>query len=710
MSRSAALLASATMAIVLGLAMSQGTAQQRAEDLAWPFYGNNPGGMRYQDIDQINPGNVSELKPVWILHTKVIGKHTSFEDQPIIRDGMMFITSPRDHVFAVDPATGQIIWTYSPTDMPPLSDIAACCGQDNRGVAVSDGKVFVGRLDGTLVALNERTGQPAWKVTVADWRDKWSETMAPLAIDGKVIIGGSGGEFLRRGFVAAYDANTGRQIWRFYTVPRPDEFGGDTWAGDSWRTGGGTVWTTPMADPRLGLLYITTGNAAPDLNGSRRAGDNLFTDSVVALDISSGQMRWYFQEVHHDLWDYDAAQPVQLFTLDRHGKRIPALGHANKDGYYFILDRRTGHAIAPVYEEPVPTHPVWQHPSPTQPVPVTARLIPDQVEHVPQQMHAAAEWTPPQPDPTLIQPGFEAGPEWTPSAYSPRTHFTYIEAGGYQPWNYRAIPDEVNTLASAAVPKIPGVRNWGLIEAIDTTTGRIVWRDRTPHKLVSGVTVAGDLVFVGQSDRRFDALDARTGKVLWSFYNRAQGIGGANGCPAVYTVNGREYIVMAFGGNDHVRLSDMSPVGDAVIAFALGQNGPPRIIDAHPQPVPTGSIPASNMISPEHTPPSGARVIDVLTHDYNFWPTTISAHPGEKIAFHLVNEGIAPASMAVMLPSGPLALKGKVKPHKDAYFVFTAPTHPGTYRTFSPLPNQKFFGMVGILRVGNFATAGSDQR
>ena len=360
----------------------------------------------------------------------------------------------------------------------------------------------------------------------------------------------------------------------FYTVPSPGERGADTWAGNSWKRGGATVWTTPVADPKLGLLYITTGNAGPDMNGSKRAGDNLFSSSIVALDLKTGQYRWHFQEVHHDLWDYDAAQPPQLFTMQRNGEEIPAIGHANKDGYYFILDRRTGKPLFNVKEASVPTNPDWQHPSPTQPESSIPALIPQQVAQAPQGFRAAPMWTPPQKEPLMIQPGYEAGPEWSPSAYSPRTRFAYVQAGGYQPWVYHSDPNEENVVGSTMLPKIPGVDNWGLLDAVDTATGKIAWRFHSPHKLVSGVVVAGDLVFFGESDGTFDALDARTGKRLWSFKSDKPGVGGANGSPAVYSQDGREYVVMPFGGNDHVRLSDVSPPGDAVIAFAV--SGPPR--------------------------------------------------------------------------------------------------------------------------------------
>lgn len=261
-------------------------------------------------------------------------------------------------------------------------------------------------------------------------------------------------------------------------------------------------------------------------------------------------------------------------------------------------------------------------------------------------------------------------------------------------------PDAENVVGSTMLPKIPGVDNYGLLDAVDTTTGKIAWQFRSPHKLVSGVMVAGDLVFFGESDGTFEALDARTGKQLWSFKSDQQGVGGANGSPAVYVQNGREYVVMPFGGNDHVRLSDESPPGDAVIAFAVSAPSSPHVVSASPAQVPTGGIPDSAMVEPRQEAPQGSKVITLKTHDFRFYPDHFAAAPGEQLAIHVVNDGLPPAGIAFKLPSGPVALKGPVKPKHDAYLVVTAPSETGTYSFFSPLPNQKQFGMTGKMQVG----------
>jgi alcohol dehydrogenase (cytochrome c) len=661
----------------------------------WPFYGNDPGGMRFANVDQINPSNVARLQPAWIFHTKVMSMMTSFESQPIVVDGVLYVTSPHGHVFALDATSGAVKWTFNP-EIPPLSELAICCGQTNRGVAVGNGKVFVSQLDATLVALDANSGRVVWKVAVDRWQDRWTETMAPQFINGKVIIGASGGEFQRRGHVRAYDSETGRPLWEFFTIPGPGDFGNDTWAGESWRTGGGTVWTTPSFDPELGLVYITTGNASPDENGSERAGMNLFTASVVALDVNTGQRRWHFQEVHHDVWDYDSPQPAHLFTLERNGQQIPALGHANKSGFYFILDRRTGTPLFEVKETPVPTEPPWQHPWPTQPVPAIEPLIPQIIENPPAGLRTGPIWTVPEERSTAIQPGFESGPEWPASAYSPRTRYSYLQAGGFSPNVYRAIPPVVNSFGSTG-GAVADMENYGLFVAMDTTTGKIAWRKKLPEKMFSGVTAAGDLVFFGENNGKFNAVDAKTGDVLWTFQSELPGVSGANGQPAVYVVNGRQYVVMAFGGNNGLQGS--SP-GDALIAFALPEGGPaqPNVVDANPRQVETGDVPASAMQEPLESAPPDARVVELTTHDFSFIPESFTALAGEKLAVRIVNNGTSPSGFTLRLPSGPVALRGTVAVNRAVFVTFTAPSEPGVYEFFYA-PNR-FHGMTGRMRVG----------
>src|SRR5262245_15553383 len=413
-------------------------------NLDWPAYGNDLGNMRFQNTDQINPSNVASLQPAWVFHTGVLDEKAELECSPVGVGGTMYITDGHDDVFALDAATGQQKWAYKPLEisgeMPALEEISICCGRANRGVAFGNGKVFYGRLDDVLVALDAKTGAVVWKATVVDFHKRFSITMAPMFVNGMVIVSVSGGEYEVRGQVATFDADTGALVWRFRTTEP------GTWGGGSFRTGGAAVWNTPSIDPDLGLVYVATGNAAPDVNGVRRIGDNLFATSIVALDLSTGAVRWHFQEVHHDLWDYDSAQPPVLFPLTKDGKSFAALGHCSKNGNFYILDRATGEPLFSVTEMPVPTKPSWQHPSPTQPVssvePLTPlALLPGTIDfdELPKDVTPAAQYTPPHRKEILIQPGDDGGCEWPPAAFSPRTGLVYYGTR-YEPTSFKASP------------------------------------------------------------------------------------------------------------------------------------------------------------------------------------------------------------------------------------------------------------------------------
>jgi quinohemoprotein ethanol dehydrogenase len=531
-------------------------------NIDWPFYGNDPANTRFQNVDQINPSNVAKVRPAWVFHANNHDNMASLEVSPIVVNGTMYITDGDDDVFAVNAATGQQIWAYHPQDMPPFSQLALCCFRNNRGVAVRDGKVFLGRLDATLVALDAATGVQLWRTVVDDFGKSYSITMAPQYINGKVIVGVAGGEYLIRGHIDAYDANTGKRIWRFFTTD-PESF-----AGDSWQTGGGPVWQTPAFDSHLGMLYVSTGNVGPDINGQDREGMNLYTACIVALDIQTGKLRWYFQEVHHDLWDYDSTPPAVLFTLNG----TPAIAHAGKTGFLFILDRRTGAPLFPVTEKPVPTTPAWQHPWPTQPESSVESLTPHSVGSVPAGFTAAPMWTVPQMTPLVMQPASEGGLEWPPMAYSPRTKFVYHGAR-YIPQVFRTAPGNVGgTLPGwgSTTNDVRGIGEYGLYGAVDTTTGKIAWKITVGNPAGSGMLVAGDLVFFGEPVGLFYAVNAGSGQILWTFdATTIKGAGGANAAPIAYVVNGREFIANAFGGNQN---EDPTIVGDSVVAFALPDN------------------------------------------------------------------------------------------------------------------------------------------
>jgi len=517
-------------------------------NLDWRYYGNDLANTRFQDVDQITPSNAGQLQPAWVFHTGMMQTPASFEVSPIVVDGTMYISTGHDDLFAIDAATGSEKWEYHATDMPPdlggpgTEAMPICCGEDNRGVAYGDGMVFMARLDATLVALDASSGEVRWEATVADWHKGFSETMAPQYVNGTLIVGISGGEYDTQDFVAAYDASSGKQVWRTSTI-KPD-----SWAGDSWKTGGASVWGNPTVDPDLGLVYVGTGNAGPDYFGGSRKGDNLYSSSVLALDVKTGDVKWAFQETHHDLWDYDGPQPPVLFTLTKDGTRYPALGHCNKNGNYFILDRRTGKPIFPVTEQKVPTSPSWQAASPTQPISSIEHLTPWTIGLNTSGYKAAPMFTPPGPTPMLYQPGSQAGCEWFPAAYSPRTHDVYYGAR-YEPvlLSSHRVGQEGSAgnanldLGSASVMYLPGTERYGIFGATDTQTGKIVWQTRVPQLAGSGMAIGGDVAFFGEENGKFHAVNAADGTNLWTFNapKMVPKAGGADDAPSVYVANGR---------------------------------------------------------------------------------------------------------------------------------------------------------------------------
>jgi quinohemoprotein ethanol dehydrogenase len=594
------------------------------QDRDWRNYGNDLANTRFQPIDQINPSNVGKLKVAWVFHTGVLDPLAALEASPIAVGGRLFITDGHDNVFALNAATGKMLWKFPGFSTEQTAQFFLCCGQLNKGVAFGDGMVFVGRFDDSIVALNAATGKLVWTTTVANWHDRVSINSAPQFVRDEagnrdlVIISLSGGEFEIRGHVFALNAKTGQVAWDFSTT-LPASF-----AGQSFLTGGAAVWNPPAIDPELGLVYLSVGNAAPDILGENRSGANLFATSITAVDVHKGQPVWSFQTVHHDIWDYDSAQPPVLFTLEKDGKQFQALGHCAKTGQYFILDRRTGKPIFAVTERPVPKGPTFQNAAPTQPFSAVEPLTPlsfDQLTAVEQpevatitaafssflapgqsQVALSPQYTPPDETLRLIMPGDNGGCEWNPAAFSPRTKFVYYGARHdpdlfkTHPANTDLIPQPANGalhLGSNFINHVPGARPFGIYGATDTRTGKVVWKIRTASPAKGGMLAAGDLVFWGEGSGKFRAADARTGAILFTYDGphdpTQQNIGGAQANPVAYMVDGREFIVNAFGGNVPDRsitangnclgiepgqtTRDLStcanPVGDAFIAFAL---------------------------------------------------------------------------------------------------------------------------------------------
>ena len=526
----------------------------------WLMYGHNYWNNRYSPLNKINTTNVGNLVPRMVFQTGT-ERLGSLETTPVVVNGVMYITSPatpNNVVVAVDLRTQQTLWRYEHKNAAVST---ACCGPNNRGVAVSGGNVYVATLDAQLVALDQATGKEKWVVTVGDPAEGYTETMAPLVIDDKVIIGSSGAEYGIRGFVKAYNAGTGALMWTFYTIPAPnaraDEGGISGWFGrwarttpegtnlnrdiakekadsakyaDAWMHGGGSMWMTPAYDPDTKTMYIGIGNPSPDLDGSVRPGDNLWTESIVALDATTGKFKWGYQTVPHDVWDLDATSPPVIAMVG--GRK--AVIHAGKTGWVYVLDAATG------------------------------KLIRRSDAFVPQENMFAQ----PTPEGTRMLPGANGGQEWSPVAVNPELQYAYSVAL-HQPMNYKThyAPYERGRLwLGSAFVAIPGEAQWGYVSAINLRTGKIAWQVKTHQPMIGGATAtAGGLMFTGEGNGWFKAYDARTGAVLWKFYCGA----GVNAAPSVFEVDGEQFVAVAAGGNFQLGY----PLGDAVFVFGLPKAG-----------------------------------------------------------------------------------------------------------------------------------------
>jgi PQQ-dependent dehydrogenase (methanol/ethanol family) len=569
------------------------------QNLNWRNYGNDLANTRFQDVDQINTKNAHRLKPAWVFHTRVLDPKAELQASPIVIDGTMFVTDGHDDLFALDAANGHQKWAYKPLstgDMPPLDQLTVCCGRNNKGVAFGEGKVFYGRLDDVVVALNANTGKVVWKKTLADFKASYAINNAPQFVPdalgpGKslVIISVSGGEYEIRGRVFALRASDGETMWQFATTDPA------SYDGDQALKGGAAVWNPPAIDTELGLIYIVTGNAAPDILGEDRPGDNLFATSVVALSLKTGEPRWHFQAVHHDIWDYDSAQPPVLFPV---GKQA-ALGHCSKNGQYYILERSTGAPIFAVTEEPAPADTTgFQHAAATQPHSAVEPLTPlTFVRPNDTGFPAMPQYTPPgvkdakgNPIEFAMVPGDDGGCEWNPAGYSPRTKFIYYGTR-YEPDTFKTfegnrtpLPNGLH-LGSTFTNRVPGSHPFGIFGATDTTTGKVVWKMEVPIPAKSGVAIGGDVLFFAEGQGKFHAVDAANGTVLFTFDPRSshiRNVGGGQASPSVYVANGREFVAYMFGGNvpdrnNFANLDGQNPdagkLGDALIAFAIPGKG-----------------------------------------------------------------------------------------------------------------------------------------
>lgn len=561
-------------------------------DHEWAYYGKDHTNQRFSSLTEINTNNVKNLKLAWRYKT---GKTATFQTSPIIIDGVMYITTPFNDVIALNAETGTEIWRYH----HELRSDKFCCGPANRGPAVGYGKVYTVTIDSRLIALEQSTGKVLWDIAITDTdagegellepllgvkelggavqtgQTGYTANLAPQIFDGKIFVGItgagyglhleleedgkqilsvgglSGGGHGLRGFLVAYDAYTGNEIWRWYSVPEtgwegewrettpdgvslnrdiPSEKKSFDRYKDTWRYGGGSIYTTPAIDPKLGLIYIGTGNPSPQMDDTTRPGDNLYTVSLVALDINSGNIKWHYQQVPHDRWGYDVASPPVLFDFIKDGKTIKAVGQASKLGWFYIHNRITGELLL-------------------------------RSEAFIQQENLFAK---PDEDGVRIVPGTLGASSWSPVAYHPGHQSVYI-AGIYQPSHFysrKLTPEPGKPWESYTFFRQTDEDDWGIFSAISVNTGKILWQQKTDEPMVGGVlATAGNLVFTGEGNGYFNAYDAATGEKLWQYKSEY----GVNAPPVSYAINGKQYIAVAAGGNSLFGYK----TGDEILVFSL---------------------------------------------------------------------------------------------------------------------------------------------
>ncbi len=514
----------------------------------WLHTQGNYAQTRYYPGAQINAQNVRKLRPAFVFQTEV---NESMETAPIVVDGVMYLTTSYNHVYAADAATGKEFWHYKHR-MGPVTTF--CCGPNNRGVAISGGKLFMGTLDAKLVALDALTGKLVWEKQIADPEKGYSETMAPTVVENKVLIGTNGGEYGIRGFLKAFDADSGNLLWTFYTIPEKGHEG--VWAakdatgrnmhrdiakekaalsqqgGDFYQTLGGGVWMNPAIDLKGRTAWFVAGNPSPDLYGDERPGDNLYTDSLVAIDLDQGTYKCHFQYVAHDVWDLDAVSPPILVDVkDKNGNMVPGVLHGGKTGHVYVHNRKDCSLIR-FSQAMIPQENMW-----VLPTPEGARML----------------------------PGANGGVEWSPMAWDPKNRLA-IALNLHQPMTYHVeaakYPGGSKLWLGGAFKVIASEKQWGRVSAVDVDTGKVAWKHDTAQPLIGGgLATAGGLFFFGEGNGSFNALDSKTGKKLWSFNCGA----GANAQPVSYMVRGKQYVAMGCGGNTQIDFKR----GNSVFVFSL---------------------------------------------------------------------------------------------------------------------------------------------
>ena len=489
----------------------------------WLMFGGSYTNQRHSPLTQITPENVSRLVPQRVFQTDTAGR---FETTPLLRDNVLYVTGPLNVAWAIDARTGRQIWQYK-RELPPTGGLTACCGLVNRGFGVLGDRLFMTTLDAHLLSLNMKTGAVVWDATLEDYSKGYAATIAPLVVKDKVIVGVAGGEYGIRGFIDAYDAKTGARAWRFYTIPGPGELGNNTWAGDSWQRGAASIWVTGAYDPELNLLYYGIGNPGPDYHSESRQGDNLYSDSLVALDADTGKLRWHYQFTPHDLHDWDATQVPILADLTVAGQPRKVVMLANRNGFFYTLDRSNGKLI--VGKPYVVTTWAKEIGADGRPV-ILPGYVPDEKG-------------------SLTCPDVTGATNFWPASYDPSQRLFFVNArevcATYYAWKQEYVPGERYTGGAGQRATGPDMRAWGALRAIDPATGERKWEFPYISPSTSGVlTTASGLAFTGDAEGNLLAIDSHTGKLLWHF-QMGSALHGTS--PITYMLDGRQQILVPSG-------------------------------------------------------------------------------------------------------------------------------------------------------------------
>jgi PQQ-dependent dehydrogenase (methanol/ethanol family) len=565
----------------------------------WATVGGDYKNDRYSTLDQINTSNVASLKQAWKISLPSANAHcgnanttTCYrgEASPIVYQGVMYMANGNDDVWALDATTGAILWEHLSSMAPSLTNI--CCGWDNRGVAIGDGRVYVAQLDGKLIALDQKTGGVLWAATNGRFQDGYTMTMAPVYYNGLVIVGVSGSEQGARGSVTAYNSDTGRRVWRFYNVPTPGDIGAGTWANNNeWQTGGATVWNNPALDTATGTITYSTAN--PDPWAGRGPGDNLFAVSYVALDAVSGDYRWHFQVVHHEIWDYDCPSPTMMYDTVIGGKMTQVMGEFCKTGWLYQVDRTTGNPVTQIDEKAVPQN-AYNNTSPTQPIPAGDPLM-DQCAHASDYPATAPDgkpfiiaciWTPYDDQQFVaVQPGAGGGTVVATGSFNPNTGMAYnFVANGRSA--FKSIPNASSLYRNGrsftgiqSAGAAPTAITTGQLVAVNTATNKIAWKQNfTPTGTFNTwiwssqpgtITTAGNLLFTGAPGGIYwglQAYNATTGQLIAQFPTSSA----IEAPPMTYSVNGKQYVALFSGGrNVQAPMFGATPTGGFTHNFDL---------------------------------------------------------------------------------------------------------------------------------------------